>query len=92
MEVERRCMVCRTARPRSELVRFVRTQTGKIDIDLSLGMQGRGAYVCRNNSCMEEVFRKDRLARGLRAEADPEHAAPLRRRALEYLLSKDKWS
>lgn len=92
MEVERRCMICRTVRPRSEMVRFVRTQLSKVELDLTQVLHGRGVHVCSNSSCIEEAFKKGRLARGLRVAVDPDDAERLRKRALEYLLSNGEWS
>lgn len=85
-------MICRTVRTRSEMIRFVRTQQSKVELDRTQSLQGRGAHVCRNRSCLEEVFRKGRLASGLRVPVDPGDAVGLRERALEYLLSNGEWS
>lgn len=74
------------------MVRFVRTKTGKVELDLTQTLQGRGAHACCSISCIEELFRRGRLASGLRVSVDPDDAERLRRRTLEYLLSSGERS
>jgi len=61
----RTCVACRTTRPKSELVRVVRTPRGGIEVDISGRAAGRGAYVCRRVECAEAGVRKHGLQRAL---------------------------
>ena len=77
---QRTCIACRRARPKWELVRIVRTPQGTVEIDPRGKESGRGAYVCKNQSCWEIGLRKDRknrLARALKMELSPEQQAEL---------------
>jgi predicted RNA-binding protein YlxR (DUF448 family) len=77
---QRTCIACRRVRPKWELVRIVRTPQGTVEIDPRGKESGRGAYVCKNQSCWEIGLRKDRknrLARALKIELSPEERAQL---------------
>ena len=47
----RSCVACRTARPKRELVRVVRTPGGAMVLDETGRAAGRGAYLCRDAAC-----------------------------------------
>jgi len=53
-------------RSREDLVRLVRTPAGAVALDVAGTAPGRGAYVCRDEECLERARR--RLAGALRAE------------------------
>ena len=61
----RRCVACRTARPKAELMRVVRTANGEMGVDPTGKAPGRGAYVCRRAECVEAALRKQGLRRAL---------------------------
>lgn len=61
----RQCIGCREMKPKSELVRIVRSPDGEILLDLSRKVNGRGAYFCRNRNCLETAFRKRAVERVL---------------------------
>ncbi len=48
----RKCIVCQEMRPKKELLRVVRTPDERILIDPTGKAAGRGAYVCRQETCM----------------------------------------
>jgi len=58
-------VVCRTARPKGELLRVVRSPDGVLRIDPSGRANGRGAYVCRTGGCLLDADRRGGLARAL---------------------------
>lgn len=53
----RRCCVCREHADKSALIRLVLTADG-IVIDHSGKMEGRGAYVHKNATCIENCIKK----------------------------------
>ncbi|MBN19023.1 MAG: nucleic acid-binding protein [Chloroflexi bacterium] len=54
----RSCIVCRVKTNKYTLIRFVR-QNESILLDLNMDMQGRGAYVCKENKCyLQNVIKK----------------------------------
>lgn len=61
----RSCVACRTARPKRELVRIVRTPDGRVVIDETGRLPGRGAYLCRTGGCGQKAVAKGILGRAL---------------------------
>ncbi len=68
---QRQCLGCNEHKPKPELIRIVRTPDGTIRLDLNGKMSGRGAYVCRNASCLKKV-RKNRRAEAALAVTIPD--------------------
>jgi len=62
---QRSCVACRQVRAKSELIRIVRTPHGEVQIDLSGKLAGRGAYLCRDERCLDQAVKRHRLARAL---------------------------
>ncbi|HEV8546795.1 MAG TPA: YlxR family protein [Candidatus Limnocylindrales bacterium] len=61
----RSCVACRTARPKRELVRVVRTPDGRVTIDETGRAAGRGAYLCRDAGCWTTGLERGALGRAL---------------------------
>ena len=59
----RTCIGCNIAKPKKELIRVVKSQDGDVSIDLTGKKNGRGAYVCRDISCLEKAIKTKRLSR-----------------------------
>ena len=53
----RMCVVCRTMRPKNELVRIVKSED-TIALDLTGKMRGRGAYICKDINCIKKCVSK----------------------------------
>ena len=68
----RSCVACRTARPKRDLVRIVRTPTGEMTIDETGRLAGRGAYLCREDGCWTRAIERDALGRALEAPVPAE--------------------
>ena len=56
--VFRMCAVCREKRPKSELLRIVKSPDGKIYIDEEGKRDGRGMYICRDKDCCEKAAKR----------------------------------
>lgn len=61
----RMCAGCGEMKPKSELVRVVRSPEGEISLDLTKKKPGRGAYLCHNVSCLQAARKKRRIERSL---------------------------
>lgn len=68
----RKCTGCQEMKNKKELVRIVRNNEGKISIDLTGKMAGRGAYICPNKECLEKAKKSKGLERSFKA-AVPEN-------------------
>ena len=74
---ERTCVACRTARPKRELIRLVRTPAGPVELDPSGKKSGRGAYLCRYGECWETGLDRRALDRALKAQITTENREAL---------------
>ncbi|MFL7793321.1 MAG: RNase P modulator RnpM [Anaerolineae bacterium] len=80
---QRTCVVCRTVRPRRDLVRIVRTPEGIVMLDEKGKCNGRGAYLCRQRSCLEAALKQPQLERALKTPLTAEAKSELREYAEE---------
>jgi predicted RNA-binding protein YlxR (DUF448 family) len=65
---ERMCLVTRTVKPESELIRFVAGPDGAIVPDLQARLPGRGVWISAERKVLDEAVRRKVFARGLKAE------------------------
>lgn len=59
----RTCMACNEKKEKQELLRIVRTLEGNIEPDLTGKKNGRGAYICKNEDCLNKVIKTKKLER-----------------------------
>ena len=62
---QRTCMACQEKKDKRDLVRIVRSPEGEISVDLTGKKPGRGAYICPNLECLNQVIKSKRLERSL---------------------------
>lgn len=58
--------MCSTKTDKRDLVRIVRTRSGKVQVDRTNSILGRGAYLCLAPVCWENALKKSRLDHKLR--------------------------
>lgn len=80
---QRLCVSCKERKNKSELIRVVLLPDGQVEVDPSGKMPGRGAYVCRNNACLETAGKAHRIERSLKGSPREEISAELKA-ALEF--------
>jgi predicted RNA-binding protein YlxR (DUF448 family) len=68
----RQCLGCREMRPKKELLRVVRAQTGEVSLDFRGKSPGRGAYVCKDAVCLKKAIRARAFSRAFGVEIPPE--------------------
>ena len=61
--VQRMCMGCNSKKDKRELIRIVMNKDGKIEVDKTGKLQGRGAYICDNIECLNKLIKTKRLER-----------------------------
>ena len=64
----RKCTGCNEMKPKKELVRVVRSPEGEVSLDLTGKKPGRGAYVCRDASCLAKARKAHRLEKAFSCE------------------------
>ena len=62
---ERKCTGCQGRFPKNTLIRVLRTPEGEIVLDLTGKSSGRGAYICKNASCLKKARKARRLESSL---------------------------
>ena len=75
----RTCTGCGETSTKRELVRFVRTPDGHVELDESGKADGRGAYLCVDPDCFELARRRRRLDATLRVRMEDDDYLRLRR-------------
>ena len=59
----RMCTGCREMKPKKELVRIVKTPEGEIKLDATGKLNGRGAYICKDENCLLKAQKSNAIAR-----------------------------
>ena len=81
----RQCLGCNEHFPKSELLRVVRGPDGTVALDFTGKKSGRGAYICKNVTCLQKAQKSKRLARNLECEIPEDVYA-----SLEVELAEDE--
>ncbi len=61
-------MGCNEAKEKKELLRIVKSKEGIIEVDLTGKKNGRGAYICKSEECLNKVIKSKRLSKVLEQE------------------------
>lgn len=59
------CLGCGLEHPKKEMMRILLTH-GEETLDPTGRMNGRGAYLCRNSSCIEKAFAEGKISEAVR--------------------------
>ena len=68
----RQCLGCREMKPKSELIRVVKSPEGEISIDISGKKNGRGAYICHDTTCFKRIVKSNALSRAFKSQIPAE--------------------
>ena len=60
---QRTCMGCNGKKDKNQLIRIVKNKEGEISIDRTGKKDGRGAYICDDEKCLDKVIKSKRLER-----------------------------
>ena len=64
---QRKCIACRNSFNQDELLRIAKYNN---ELVINIQHSGRGAYVCKNNECINQVIKKRLLNRAFKANLD----------------------
>ena len=67
---QRQCMGCRERKPKRELIRIVRGTDGTVSVDFGGKMNGRGAYICKDEECFKKLKKGKLLNRAFSCAVD----------------------
>ena len=62
----RQCTGCREMKSRKEMIRVLKTPENEIVLDATGRKNGRGAYVCLSQECLEKAVKSRGLERSLK--------------------------
>ncbi len=65
-------MGCNEPKEKNELLRIVKSKEGIIEVDLTGKKNGRGAYICKKQECLDKVVKSKRLSKVLEQEIETE--------------------
>lgn len=72
-EIKRKCIGCFELKNREEMIKITReSENGEIFINPNSKIFGRSVYLCYNDSCIENSFKKNKLAKFLKASLTEE--------------------
>lgn len=62
----RKCVGCQEMRPKREMIRVVKTVEGDFELDATGRKNGRGAYLCRSEECLDAAIKSKGLERSFK--------------------------
>lgn len=65
-------MACNEQKEKNELLRIVKSKEGIIEVDLTGKKSGRGAYICKNEDCLNKIIKSKRLEKVFEKEISAE--------------------
>lgn len=71
-EVLRKCIVSKQMIDKKKLLRVVKTSSGKIELDLTGKISGKGAYLKAEKDILEEALKNKSLERALKSQIPKE--------------------
>ena len=71
-KLQRTCMGCNSKKNKNELLRIVKNKKQEIKIDKTGKQDGRGAYICKNEECLEKIKKSRRIEKKLNSNISDE--------------------
>lgn len=68
----RQCVGCGEMKSKKELLRILRTAEGEIVLDATGRKNGRGAYLCFSEDCLQRAIKAKGLERSFQMKVPPE--------------------
>ena len=78
----RRCIACLEQKDKLEMIRIVKPKDEDLQIDLSGKKNGRGAYICKSEECLNKAIKSKRFEKNFEIEINKEFYDSLK----EYIL------
>ncbi len=66
----RRCIGCGEMKEKGDLIRIMKDEENRIAIDPGGRRNGRGAYLCRDASCLQKAIKSRALERSLKCRVE----------------------
>ena len=62
----RKCVGCGEMKPKKELMRILKTESGEFIVDAAGKKNGRGAYICYSKECFQKAVKNKGLERSFK--------------------------
>lgn len=69
---KRTCIVCRSKLEKNEFFRIVRDENKQVLFDKTLKANGRGAYCCKNEDCIDKLSKVKIVNNALKTDIESE--------------------
>ena len=66
----RLCVGCQEPHTKREMIRIVKSPEGEFSIDITGKKSGRGAYICKNITCLDTAVKQHRLEKSFKCPID----------------------
>ena len=76
---QRTCIGCNTQKDKKDLIRIVKNKEGEISLDKTGKAQGRGAYLCDREECLQKSRKSNALSRSFKINVPQETYEALER-------------
>lgn len=80
----RKCLGCGENKSKKELLRIVKNSDDSVIIDNTGKINGRGAYICRNDKCFEKAMKGKKIDKALKCEIPTEIYEQLKKEIDKY--------
>ena len=74
----RRCISCNEQKEKKELIRIVKPKEEELQIDLSGKKNGRGAYICKKEECLNKAIKAKKFERCFELQIEEDFYESLR--------------
>lgn len=68
----RQCVGCRELKGKKDLIRIIRTENDEIQVDVTGKKNGRGAYICPNQDCLDKAVKNKGIEKSLKMSVPKE--------------------
>ena len=68
----RQCVGCGLMKNKKEMIRVIRNDEGKLELDMTGRKNGRGAYICNDIECIRKARKNKGLERSFKMPVPPE--------------------
>ncbi len=75
----RRCIACNNQKEKNELVRIVKPKDEELQVDSTGKKNGRGAYICKSEECLNKAIKSKRFEKTFEVEINEDFYESLKR-------------
>ena len=66
----RQCVGCNEMKSKKEMLRVLKTAENEVILDATGKLNGRGAYLCKNEECLKKAIKHKGIERSLKMNID----------------------